>query len=79
MSKEADLKFLQEKLDGNNLALLMAIASQTPHLSILSSPDWEDYKLLDSGNGYKLERYGPYRLVRPEAEAMWQTALPGCG
>jgi len=32
--------------------------------------------LLDSGNGYKLERYGTYRLIRPEAEAMWQKALP---
>lgn len=54
----------------------MANAFQAPLLSILSSPDWEDYRLLDSGNGYKLERFGPYRLVRPEAEAMWQTALP---
>lgn len=32
--------------------------------------------LLDSGNGCKLERFGPYRLVRPEAEAMWQASLP---
>jgi len=30
---------------------------------------------LDSGNGRKLERFGPYRLVRPEAEAIWKPAL----
>ena len=37
---------------------------------------WKDYILLDSGNGFKLEQYGPYRLVRPEAEAVWSPALP---
>lgn len=44
-------------------------------LSILTSPGWTDYELIDSGNGRKLERYGPYRLVRPEAQAMWSPAL----
>lgn len=39
-------------------------------------PAWEDYELLDSGAGAKLERYGPYRFVRPEAQAVWQRALP---
>ncbi len=49
---------------------------QVPHLLLLSSPDWEDYALLDSGDGKKLERFGPYKLVRPEPEAMWRPALP---
>ncbi|MBN9070549.1 MAG: class I SAM-dependent rRNA methyltransferase [Rhizobiales bacterium] len=35
-----------------------------------------DYALLDSGNGEKLEQYGPYRIVRPEGQAIWQPALP---
>lgn len=47
-----------------------------PSLTILTSPDWRDYELLDSGEGQKLERYGPYRLVRPEPEAVWQRGLP---
>ncbi len=42
----------------------------------LSSPDWEDYALLDSGDGARLERFGPYTLVRPEARAVWRPALP---
>ncbi len=42
----------------------------------LSSPDWEDYTLLDSGDGRKLERFGPYVLVRPEPRASWRPALP---
>jgi 23S rRNA (cytosine1962-C5)-methyltransferase len=46
-----------------------------PYL-ILSSPGWQDYELLDSGGGWKLERYGQYLLVRPEAEAVWTPALP---
>ncbi|MCB1384266.1 MAG: class I SAM-dependent rRNA methyltransferase, partial [Notoacmeibacter sp.] len=36
----------------------------------------EDYALLDSGNGRKLEQYGPYRIERPEGQAIWQPALP---
>ncbi len=32
---------------------------------------WEAYRLLDSGRGRKLEQYGPYRFIRPEAQALW--------
>ena len=38
---------------------------------------WADYALLDSGGGRKLERYGPYTVVRPEPQAMWTPRLPG--
>lgn len=48
----------------------------TPAIEILASPNWKDYELLDSGNGEKLERYGPYTFVRPEHQAVWQRALP---
>ncbi|WP_159592143.1 RsmD family RNA methyltransferase [Chelativorans xinjiangense] len=37
------------------------------------TPD-ENYALLDSGAGRKLEQYGPYRIVRPEGQAFWQPA-----
>ncbi len=46
------------------------------HLTLLESPDWKDYELIDSGDGLKLERFGPYRFVRPEAQAIWKRALP---
>ncbi len=48
---------------------------QFPYL-ILTSPEWKEYELVDSGNGWKLERFGNYLLVRPEAEAVWSPALP---
>lgn len=48
----------------------------TPSLQLLQSPDWSDYELLDSGNGTKLEKFGPYLFVRPETEAVWKPALP---
>ncbi len=51
-------------------------STTAPTLEILTSPEWQDYELLDSGDGQKLERYGPYRLLRPEPEAVWQRALP---
>jgi len=47
-----------------------------PTIELLSSSDWKDYELLDSGNGLKLERFGRYRFVRPEHQAVWQPARP---
>ena len=38
---------------------------------VMQGASWTDYALLDSGHGRKLERYGPHRFVRPEAQAMW--------
>jgi 23S rRNA (cytosine1962-C5)-methyltransferase len=46
-----------------------------PDLQLVASPDWLDYELLDSGGGAKLERFGAYKLVRPEPEAVWKPAL----
>jgi 23S rRNA (cytosine1962-C5)-methyltransferase len=40
------------------------------------SDAWTDYVLLDSGNGRKLEQFGPVRLIRPEERAAWKPALP---
>lgn len=39
--------------------------------TILVADDWQDYRLLDSGAGAKLEQVGPYRFVRPEPQALW--------
>lgn len=47
-----------------------------PEIKLQSSPGWQDYELVDSGNGFKLERYGKYLLKRPEPEAVWQPGLP---
>ncbi len=35
----------------------------------------EEYALLDSGNDYKLERFGRFLLVRPDPQALWQRSL----
>jgi len=37
---------------------------------------WSDYALLDSGDGRKLERYGPYTVVRPEPQCFWKPRDP---
>ena len=42
---------------------------------ILAGQGWDDYALIDSGNGLKFERYGPYSFIRPEAQALWQPRL----
>jgi 23S rRNA (cytosine1962-C5)-methyltransferase len=35
----------------------------------------EDYELIDSGDGRKLERFGQYVLARPCSQALWRPAL----
>ncbi|MEE8390570.1 MAG: hypothetical protein V3S14_07205 [Anaerolineae bacterium] len=47
-----------------------------PQTVLLSSSDWKDYELLDSGDGRKLKRFGPYVLIRPEPRASWRPTLP---
>lgn len=36
----------------------------------------DTYFLLDSGNEQKLEQFGPYKLIRPAAPAIWNPQLP---
>jgi len=43
-------------------------------LATIVAEPWADWGLLDSGNGQKLERYGPVTVVRPEPQAMWAPA-----
>ena len=35
--------------------------------------NWEDYEVLDTSNGEKLERFGDYILVRPDPQVIWDT------
>ena len=44
---------------------------------LLESPsvNWKDYELIDSGNFEKLERFGPYTMIRPEPKALWNKSL----
>lgn len=42
---------------------------------VLAGTGWDDYGLVDSGRGRKLERYGDYRFIRPEPQAMWTPRL----
>jgi len=44
--------------------------------AVVLSSKWEDYALEDSGGGKKLERFGSYRIIRHEPEAVWKPALP---
>lgn len=43
-------------------------------LVTLTGEPWDDYGLIDSGDGRKLERYGRFRFVRPEPQALWRPA-----
>ncbi|MCR4612240.1 MAG: class I SAM-dependent methyltransferase [Lachnospiraceae bacterium] len=35
--------------------------------------NWKDYEVIDTSKGEKLERWGEYRLVRPDPQVIWNT------
>ncbi|MEM8855402.1 MAG: class I SAM-dependent rRNA methyltransferase, partial [Pseudomonadota bacterium] len=45
-------------------------------LEVTVAEPFEGYRLVDSGDGRKLEQFGAMRLVRPEPQAMWAPADP---
>lgn len=44
-------------------------------IEALCPQHWKDYELIDCGDFEKLERFGPYILIRPEPQAVWDKAL----
>ena len=32
---------------------------------------WKDYAVIATGDGYKLERWGEYTLLRPDPQVIW--------
>ena len=58
----------------------MSAKSSTPRAATskdLLTEAWEDYELLDSGEGERLERFGKFVLARPAQQAIWSQSLPG--
>ena len=42
---------------------------------LIHPSNWTDYSLIDSGDGKKLEKFGPYTFSRPEPQAIWPKRL----
>ncbi len=38
--------------------------------------DFTDFELIDSGDGYRLERWGEFVLTRPDPQVIWQRSEP---
>lgn len=55
-------------MSGNALASIKA-------LSLVETAGFADYRLLDSGLGRKLERFGTIVVDRPEPQALWRPSL----
>ena len=51
----------------------MAALVLQPQLMI--GQGWDDYRLIDSGHGRKLERYGQFQFIRPDPQALWTPRL----
>ena len=45
------------------------------HSDILITEPGPSYELIDSGDGEKLERFGPYVLSRPDPQALWHKKM----
>ena len=43
------------------------------------SDKWEDFSVIDCGNGEKLEKWGDFTLVRPDPQAIWNKKNPKKG
>ncbi|MBW8780694.1 MAG: class I SAM-dependent methyltransferase [Verrucomicrobia bacterium] len=48
---------------------MSAPSAQRP--SLILADRWQDYQLLDCGDGMKQERWGEYVLVRPDPQIIW--------
>ena len=42
------------------------------NISLFETKTTQDYELIDSGEGEKLERYGAFVLARPDPQVLWQ-------
>ncbi|MBI2443073.1 MAG: class I SAM-dependent methyltransferase [Candidatus Levybacteria bacterium] len=42
------------------------------YFTLLKTSGWDGYELIDSGEQKRLERYGKYRLIRPDPDAIWR-------
>lgn len=40
------------------------------------SDKWQDYRIIDAGDGEKLERWGPVIVVRPDPQIIWPRMKP---
>ena len=43
---------------------------------MLTADGWQQFELLDSGEGQKLERWGDFTLSRPDPQALWKKSNP---
>jgi 23S rRNA (cytosine1962-C5)-methyltransferase len=57
------------------LGYLFLRKNMNNNVLLLAPSDWKDYELLDSGDGLKFERFGKYKLVRPDPQALWTPHL----
>lgn len=44
-------------------------------MQLLVTKGWDDYDLLDSGNGRRLERFGKYIISKPDPQTIWKPHL----
>ncbi len=44
-------------------------------MDVMTTEGWKDYELLDSGDGYRFERFGDYKIVKPDPQAIWKRSL----
>lgn len=44
-------------------------------MKVFQTNGWEDYELLDSGNGLRLERFGKHIISKPDPQAIWKPSF----
>ena len=62
---------------GGALVAFAPMAASAERPALLVADGWQDYCLLDAGEGMKQERWGNYTLVRPDPQIIWPRHTPG--
>ena len=46
------------------------------HVGMFISDNWRDYRIIDAGDGEKLERWGHITVIRPDPQIVWPRLKP---
>lgn len=60
----------------------MSVKSNQPaarHVGLILAEGWEDFEVLETGDGMKKERWGDVVLVRPDPQVIWPLQSDGWG
>jgi len=66
-------ELLQKHCLKNKCMLYYTLFKERFYINMWIANQWNDYQVLDTSNGEKLEQWGNYVLIRPDPQVIWNT------